>query len=255
MLLKGKSGLVTAAGSGIGRASALALAAQGAKVMVSDINDESGLETVRLIEEAGGVAKYMRCDVSDVAQVKALVQATVTAFGKLDFAHNNAGISGNNGPILSTSSERFDLSIKVNVHGLYYALKAEIEEMTKTGGGSIINTLSSAGMEGVMNMIDYSASKYSVHGMTKSAALEYGKHNIRVNGIAPGMTLTPAVAGWKNAAPEQFQKVEASIPMGRLGAPEDQANAVVFLASDMASYVTGVVIPVDGGYVAGKLAN
>lgn len=255
MLLEGKSGLVTAAGSGIGRASALALAAQGANVVVSDINDEFGLETVRLIEEAGGVAKYIRCDVSDEAQVKALVKATVDAFGRLDFAHNNAGLAGNNGPILSTSSERFDFSIKINVHGLYYALKAEIEEMVKAGGGSIINTVSCAGLEGTMNMIDYTASKFGAHGMTKSAALEYGKQNIRINGIAPGMTLTAAVEAWKDSSPDQAQKMEDSIPMGRLAKPEEQANAVVFLASDMASYITGVVLPIDGGFMAGKLAN
>lgn len=255
MLLKGKSGLVTAAGSGIGRASALALATQGANVMVSDINDEFGLETVRLIKEAGGVASYIRCDVSDEAQVRSLVKATVEEFGRLDFAHNNAGLAGNNAPLLSTNSDRFDFAIKINIHGLYYALKAEIEEMIKTGGGSIINTISCSGLEGTVNMIDYTASKFGAHGMTKTAALEYGKYNIRVNGIAPGMTLTPAVQAWKETSPEQSKKMEDSVPMGRLGNPEEQANGVVFLASDLASYVTGIILPIDGGYMAGSIAT
>ncbi|PYE43262.1 glucose 1-dehydrogenase [Paenibacillus barcinonensis] len=252
-LLENKAGLVTAAGSGIGRASAMALAKEGAKVMVSDINEESGKETVRLIEEAGGSASFFKCNVAIEEEVKGLVEATVAKFGKLDFAHNNAGMGPKPVPIAESPSEDFDRVIKINLYGMYYALKYEIIEMLKTGGGSIVNTSSGSGLEGMTNIVPYSASKWGVTGMTKSVALEYGKENIRVNAIAPGLTLTPQVEAWFEAAPEQAKATLGNIPSGKATKPEDQANAVVFLCSDLASQINGVILPVDGGFVAGKL--
>ncbi len=254
MLMEGKAGLVTAAGSGIGRQSAMTLATNGAKVMVSDINEESAKETVRLIQEAGGTADYFICNVASEEQVQALVAKTVEVFGKLDFAHNNAGIGAEQGPILKTSSEGFDRVMKVNVYGLYYSLKAQIEVMMKQGtGGAIVNTASGAGLEGVMNMVAYSSSKWAVNGMTKSVALEYARHGIRINSICPGMTLTPAVEHFFNAAADQAEVVRQSIPSGVVPTAEDQANAVLFLCSDLSKQITGQNLPVDGGYTAGKL--
>jgi len=252
-LMEGKAGLVTGAGSGIGRGSALAFAREGAKVMVSDIDEEAGKETVRLIEEAGGVASFFKCNVANEEEVIALVEATVSTFGKLDFAHNNAGIGSVTAPIAESDTSDWDKVIKINLYGVYFCIKHEIIAMLKNGGGAIVNTASDAGLEGVPNMVPYVASKWGINGITKSVALEYGKKGIRVNSICPGMTLTPAIEMWRNAAPEQAKAVEASIPTGKLATPEDQGNAAVFLCSDLAKQITGVTLPVDGGFVAGKL--
>lgn len=254
-IVEGKAGLVTGAGSGIGRGSALAFAREGAHVMVSDVNEESGKETVRMIEESGGSAKFFKCDVSNEEEVKALVDATVEAFGKLDFAHNNAGLGAATAPIAESRSEDFDKVIKINLYGTYYSMKHEVKAMLQNGGGSIVNTASGAGIEGVPNMADYVASKFGINGMTKTVALEYGQKGIRVNSICPGMTLTPAVEGWFEAAPDQAAAVKASLPSGDLATPEDQGNAAVFLCSDMARQISGVTLPVDGGFVAGKMQH
>lgn len=252
-LMDGKSGLVTAAGSGIGRASALALAEAGAQVMVSDINEEAGKETVRMIQEKGGTAEFFYCDASDESQVKALVDQTVSSFGKLDFAHNNAGVNLYQGRIGEADSEAWDKTLKITLYSTFYGMKHQVNAMVKNGGGSIVNTASGAGVEGVPNMPAYTAAKFAIVGITKSAALEYGGEGIRVNAIAPGATLTPAIEGWAQTAPDQFKAVQASIPSGQLAAPEDQGNAVLFLCSHLAKQINGVVLPVDGGFVAGKL--
>lgn len=249
----GKGGLVTGAGSGIGRASAFALANEGAKVMVSDINEEAGNETVKMIEQNGGEAKFFKCDVTDESQVKALVDETVSVFGKLDFAHNNAGMSFTQGKIGDTDSSGMDKTLKVTLYSTFYCIKHEVNVMAKSGGGAIVNTASGTGLEGVPNMSPYTMAKFGVVGLTKSTALEYGKQGIRVNAIAPGSTLTPALKGWAKDAPEQYEAVLRSIPSGKMAEPEDQANAVLFLCSDLAQQVNGIVVPVDGGFVAGKL--
>jgi NAD(P)-dependent dehydrogenase (short-subunit alcohol dehydrogenase family) len=251
--MEGKAGLVTGAGSGIGRGSALAFAREGAKVMVSDVNEEAGKETVRLIEKAGGVASFFKCNVAVEDEVKALIDATVSTFGRLDFAHNNAGIGSKTAPIAESETPDWDRVIQINLYGTYYCMKHEVIAMLKTGGGAIVNTASGAGLEGVPNMVPYVASKWAINGLTKSAALEYGQKGIRVNSICPGMTLTPAIASWFAAAPEQAEAVKASIPSGSLATPEDQGNAAVFLCSDLAAQISGVTLPVDGGFVAGKL--
>ena len=252
-MMIGKHGLVTGAGSGIGRASAMAFAREGAFVMVSDVNEEAGRETVRLIEEFGGTSDFFPCNVAVEEEVKALVQATVERFGRLDFAHNNAGIGVKTAPIAESETESFDRCIQVNLYGTYYAMKYEVQEMLKTGGGAIVNTASTAGLEGAPNLSGYSASKWAVNGLTKTVALEVGQQNIRVNSICPGMTLTPAVEHWFKEVPEQAEAFKASLPLGRVATPEEQANAAVYLCSDMAAYVNGVTLAIDGGGVAGKM--
>lgn len=252
-LMENKAGFVTAAGSGIGRASALALAKAGAKVMISDINEEAGHETVEMIEKLGGQAKFFKCDVSNEAEVEALVQETVTAFGKLDFAHNNAGGNFQQSRLADAQSADWDKTLQITLYGTFYSMKHAIKEMLKNGGGAIVNTASGAGMEGVMNMAAYVAAKHGIVGITKSAALEYARENIRVNAIAPGSTLTPAIEGWAKVAPEQYESVLRAMPNGTMSLPEDQGNAVLFLCSDLAKQINGVILPVDGGYVAGKI--
>ncbi|GAB4074087.1 glucose 1-dehydrogenase [Barrientosiimonas marina] len=251
--MAGKAGLVTAAGSGIGRESALAFANAGAKVMVSDLSKDTGQETVRLIKENGGEAVFFKCDVTDEDQVKALVDETVSAFGTLDFAHNNAGFSFSQNKIGDTDSDNWEKTVKVTLYGAFYGMKHEVNAMVKTGGGAIVNTASSAGVEGVMNMTPYSAAKFGVVGLTKSVALEYGRQGVRVNAFAPGSTLTPALKGWADSAPEQYEAILESIPSGDMADPQDQANAALFLCSDIAPQVNGVVLPVDGGFTAGKI--
>lgn len=252
-LLEGKAGLVTASGSGIGRASAIALAKEGAKVMVSDVSVEGGQETVKMIRDNGGEAQFLKCDVSDEEQVKALVDETVSAFGKLDFAHNNAGINAGLVKIGEMDSNDWDKTIKVTLYGTFYSIKHEVNAMIKTGGGAIVNSASGAGIEGSPNMAPYIASKHGIVGLTKSVALEYGKQGIRINSIAPGATITPAIERWSKDHPEQYNGVLESLPSGEMSTAEDQGNAVMFLCSDLAKQISGVTIPVDGGYTAGKL--
>lgn len=251
--MEGKSGLVTAAGAGIGRMSAQTFAEAGAQVMVSDLSEESGKETVELIKASGGKAEFFKCDVTDEEQVKALVDETVSKFGKLDFAHNNAGFSFSQGKIGDTESKDWDKTLKVTLYGVFYGMKHEVNAMLKTGGGAIVNTASTAGIEGVTNMTPYSAAKHGVVGITKSVALEYGKQGIRVNAFAPGATLTAALEGWAKEAPEQFEAIKDSIPSGDLALPQDQAYAALFLCSDIAPQVNGVILPVDGGFAAGSI--
>lgn len=252
-LMEGKAGFVTAAGSGIGRASAFALAKAGAKVMISDVNEAGGLETVQMIEDMGGDAKFFKCDVSNEDEVKALVDETVNAFGKLDFAHCNAGGNFQQSRLVDADSSAWDKTLQITLYGTFYSMKHAISAMLKTGGGTIVNTASGAGMEGVMNMAAYVAAKHGIVGLTKSAALEYARENIRVNAIAPGSTLTPGIEGWAKVAPDQYDAVLRAMPNGTMSLPEDQGNAVLFLCSDLSKQINGVILPVDGGYVAGKI--
>ncbi|PIC72909.1 SDR family NAD(P)-dependent oxidoreductase [Sporosarcina sp. P17b] len=254
-MMVGKAGLVTGSGSGIGRASALALAKAGAKVMVSDVSEEAGQETVQMIKDLGGEAAFIACDVSNEEQVIALVDKTVETFDQLDFALNNAGINKGQKPIGELDSKDWDLTLKVNLYGTFYCIKHEVNAMLKTGGGAIVNTASGAGLEGSPNMTPYTASKHAIAGLTKSVALEYGQQGITINSIAPGATITPAIEGWAKTSPEQYEAVLASLPAGRMSTAEDQANAVVFLCSDLARSISGVTLAVDGGYTAGKMQS
>lgn len=248
--MQDKVGIITAAGSGIGRQSALAFAEEGAKVVVSDINEEAGNETVRLVKELGGDALFIRCNVAIEQEVIDLVKQTVKHYGRLDWAHNNAGIGAPSKPIAETDTSDWDRCIQITQTSLYLSLKHQIPAMLESGGGAIVNTASTSGLLGSENLATYSAAKWAVNGMTKSVALEYGKKGIRVNSICPGMTLTPAVEAWANEVPEQAKFMENSIPMGRMGRPEEQAQAAVWLCSDKASYITGVNLAVDGGQTA-----
>lgn len=245
-------GIVTAAGNGIGRASALAFAAAGATVVVSDIDDAAGAETVRLIEEAGGTATYQHADVSIEDDVVALVAAAVGRHGRLDWAHNNAATNVRAAPVSAQQRERWDRVLSVTLTGTMLCLKHEILQMQHQGtGGAIVNTSSVSGLIGQANQSAYVAAKWGVIGLTKTAALENAALGIRVNAICPGMTATVATVRWAETDPSGFEAFRSAIPTQQPATPEQQARVAVWLCSDAASYVTGVAMPVDGGVTAG----
>lgn len=249
--MEGKVALITGAASGIGRASALALAREGAAVCASDINESGAAETAQLIMDSGGRAIACHCDVTDVAQVGALVEATVAAFGRLDAAVNNAGISGHFTQRLHEADDDiFDRVINVNMRGVWHCMKAELNQMLRQESGSIVNIASVAGLIGAPKAADYSASKHAVVGLTKSAALDYAKLGIRVNAVCPAYTDTAMVKGAIANNPIMAAIMTRAIPMGRLGQPEEIAEAVLWLCSDAASFVTGHALVLDGGLLA-----
>ncbi len=245
--------LVTGGGSGIGRASALAFAREGAKVVVADVDVDGGQETVRLIEAAEGTARFVRADVSQAAEVAALVEQAVATYGRLDCALNNAGIQGDIKQTAECSQENWDRIIATNLTGVWLCMKHEIPHMLNQGWGTIVNTASNFGLVGSNGMPAYSASKHGVLGLTKTAALEYAKSGIRVNAVCPGPVQTPLVDKVLAAQPELgdqiIKAIEAREPVGRMGRPEEIAEAVVWLCSDAASFVTGTAMSVDGGFV------
>jgi NAD(P)-dependent dehydrogenase (short-subunit alcohol dehydrogenase family) len=251
-LLDDRAGLVTGAGSGIGRASARAFAAEGAKVAVSDIDDHAGRETVELIRASGGEAFYVHADASSEPEVEALVAAVVERYGRLDWAHNNAGVGSPVAPVVEQKLEWFNAVLGLDLLGMMFALKHEVAQMLAQGhGGAIVNTASNAGLIGVVGMSPYVAAKAGVIGLTRTVALENAAFGIRVNALCPGIVGTPAVEAWVREVPEQAKAVEASIPMQRISTPEEQADVAVFLCSDKASYITGVALSVDGGQMIG----
>lgn len=249
-LMQDKVGIVTGAGNGIGKASALAFAAEGAKVVVSDISEEAGQKVVDLIKAQNGEAAFVKCNVASEEEVKHLVDETVRIFGRLDWAHNNAGIGAPTMPVNEVETAKWQRTIDITLTGTFLCLKYETEAMLKTGGGAIVNTASTGGLAGTPGLSPYTSAKHGVNGITKTVALEMGKKGIRVNSICPGMTETEAVKHWRAESPEQADAYESEIPMGRMGTIEEQANAAVFLCSDKASYITGVNLPVDGGETA-----
>src|SRR5450830_610759 len=249
-LVEGKIALVTGAGSGIGRASARAFAREGAKVVVVDVVVGGGEETVAMIKADGGDAVFVRCDVSSAAEVEAAVKSAVDPDGRLDCAHNNAGIEG---PMTSTvdyAEADWDRLLGINLKGEWLCMKYEIPRMLTGGGGAIVNTASIAGLVGFQGLPSYSASKFGVNGITKVAALEYAPVGIRVNSVCPGVIQTPMVDRLIAANPEMEAALVAGTPMGRLGRPEEIAEAVVWLCSDRASFVTGHNMVVDGAFTA-----
>ena len=249
--LEGKSALVTGAASGIGRASALALASAGAAVCVSDINLKDAEETARLIHDAGGQAIARPCDVTDRADVQAMIAATVAAFGRLDAAVNNAGISGHfYQRFHEADDDMFARVLDVNLRGVWHCMKAELPPMLAQGSGAIVNIASVAGLIGAPRAADYTASKHAVVGLTKSAALDYAQSGIRVNAVCPAYTDTAMVQGAVAGNPVMASIMTRAIPMGRLGRAEEIAEAVVWLCSDASSFVTGHALVLDGGLVA-----
>ena len=249
--LTSKTALVTGAASGIGRASALALARAGAAVCVSDINLEGVEETAQLISAAGGQVIARHCDVTDKNAVQAMVAAALSAFGRLDAAVNNAGVSGHFYQRLhEADDDMFERVIDVNLRGVWHCMKAELPPMRAQGSGAIVNIASVAGLIGAPKAADYSASKHAVVGITKSAALDYAKSGIRVNAVCPAYTDTAMVQGAVAGNPAMASIMTRAIPMGRLGRAEEVAEAVVWLCSDASSFVTGHALVLDGGLVA-----
>jgi NAD(P)-dependent dehydrogenase (short-subunit alcohol dehydrogenase family) len=248
--IEGKIVLVTGGSSGIGRATALAFARAGSCVAVADVMEEGGEQTVQMVREAGGDAQFFRADVSSAADVEALVRGVVDRFGRLDFAHNNAGVEGRVGPLEELTEQEFERVININLKGVWLCIKYEVPEMLKTGGGAIVNTASVAGLLGFANSSAYVASKHAVVGLTKTAALEYARRGIRVNAVCPGVILTPMVQRVIDANPAMESALAGMEPVGRLGTPEEIADAVVYLCSENASFVTGFAMAVDGGLIA-----
>jgi len=243
----GKVVLVTGGGGGIGRASALAFAKAGARVAVVDRDVAAGTETTRLIEATGAKALFIQTDVTQAAQVEAMVAQVVAHFGRLDCAFNNAGIEEEHMRLADCSEDTFDRIMAVNVKGVWLCLKYELAQMLKQGGGAIVNTASVAGLVGAPKMAAYSASKHAVLGLTKSAAVEYGRKNIRVNALCPGVIRTAMFDRAVQADPKVGPAVAQLHPIGRIGEADEVASVVLWLSSDAASFVTGHAHTVDGG--------
>ena len=247
-LLQDKVAIVTGAGSGIGRDVAFQFGAEGARVVVSDINDAGGNETVARLRDRGAEALYVRADTSKPGDNEALVAAAVKAFGALDVAVNNAGIGGASAPVGEYPIESWDKVIAINLTGVFLGMRYQIPAMLDRGGGAIINMASVLGQVGFRNSAAYVAAKHGVVGLTKSAGLEYGPKKIRVNAVGPGFILTPLLE--QNLSPEALKALEGMHAFGRLGESPEVAELVTWLASDKASFVTGSYYPVDGGYLA-----
>lgn len=245
---EGKVALVTGAGSGIGRASAAAFASQGAKVIVSDISEKGGMETVRAIRSAGGEATFVKTDITKPSDVEALINAAVDKYGRLDCAHNNAGITGYSTKVVECSLEEWDDVMNVNLRGIFLCLKYEIQQMIKQGGGAIVNASSTMGVVAHESGAAYVASKHAIIGLTKSTALAYVKDNIRINALCPGNTETPIFDHVKKNMPAVYEGLILATPIGRFAQPDEIANAVLWLCSDAASYCIGHTMIVDGGY-------
>jgi NAD(P)-dependent dehydrogenase (short-subunit alcohol dehydrogenase family) len=238
--------VVTGASSGIGRQSALRFAEEGASVVVADVDEDGGHETVQLIQEDGGDATFVRTDVTDQGDVEAMVQTAVDTYGGLDFAHNNAGIEGDSPSLADDSDDNWDRVIGINLTGVWRCMKAEIPVMLEGGGGRIVNTASISGLTG-SGGAPYVASKHGVIGLTRKAAIDYSGENIRVNAVCPGIIDTPMVDRAKEELGDLIDQMSAATPAGRVGQPEEIASAVVWLCSDDASFAMGHPFTLDGG--------
>ncbi|KQT16225.1 oxidoreductase [Methylobacterium sp. Leaf399] len=247
----GKIAFVTGATSGIGRATALAFAKAGAAVTVADVSEEGNLETARLIEEAGGRVLAVRCDVSEAGDVKAALDRTIRTFGRLDVAFNNAGIEQPMAPVAEIEDKDFDRIVAINLRGLFLCMKHQVPLLLKAGGGAIVNTSSGAGVRGFAGQAAYAATKHGVIGMTRSAALDYAKHGLRINAICPGIVDTPMMQRFTGGTPDGIARVIAQEPVGRMGRPEEIAAAVLYLCSDLAAFTIGHAMVVDGGQTVG----
>lgn len=246
----GKVALVTGGGTGIGRATAIAFAREGAKVVIGNRNVEAGESTVQAISDSGGEASFLRTDVSSEDDIKALVEHAVATYGRLDVAFNNAGIGGATGPLADQSTDNYDKVMAINVKGVWLSMKYEIQAMLKSGGGAIVNNSSVGGLFGFAGVGIYSASKHAVMGLTKSGALEYSAHGVRINAVNPAVIRTPMAEGLAETRNVETDDFAAYHPIGRIGEPEEVAEAVLWLCSDKASFVTGTAMSVDGGFTA-----
>jgi len=246
----GKVALVTGGASGLGRASAIALAQEGAKVAVSDVSVSEGETTARMISAAGGQAIFVRADVTNSAEVEALVQETAKTFGRLDLALNNAGIDGVRARTADYPEDAWRQVININLTGVFLCLKFELPLMVKQGSGVIINMSSVAGVTGFPGHAAYTASKHGVIGLTKTAAIDYAKAGIRVNAICPAYTRTPMLSRMLEQRPDLEAKLISRVPLRRLGTAEEVAQAVLYLFSDAAAFITGHSLVMDGGIVA-----
>lgn len=242
--------LITGASAGIGRSTAVEFGRLGAKVVVSDVDDAGGEETLAMVREAGGEGIYVHADVSSLEQVDALFDQIVKHYDRLDFACNNAGIEGEQAKTGDCSLENWRRTLGVNLDGVFYCMRKELELMLPRGKGSIINMSSVAGLSGFPNLPAYVASKHAVVGLTKAAALEYAQTGVRINAICPGVIDTPMVERTTGGDPDVEQQYVAMEPVGRMGEPEEIADAVVWLCSERSSFVTGTAIPIDGGFTA-----
>jgi NAD(P)-dependent dehydrogenase (short-subunit alcohol dehydrogenase family) len=248
--LSGKVALVTGGTSGIGKASAITLAQAGAKVVVAGRRQAEGEETIRLLQASGGDGFFVATDVSKEADVQTLIEKTMAHYGRLDIAFNNAGVDQETTPLPEQTEATYDRIMDINVKGVWLSLKHEIPAMLKNGGGAIVNTTSGLGLVGAVGVPIYVASKHAVEGLTKSVALEYAKQGIRVNAVSPGLIQTEMFDRTVQTNTELMEYFKTTLPMGRIGTPQEVVNAVLWLCSDASSFVTGQSLTVDGGYTA-----
>ena len=250
MSFSGQVALVTGAANGIGRATAQAFASAGLKVVVSDVDVTGGEQAVDLIRQAGGEALFVRCDVSRDAEVQALMTSVIEAYGRLDYAFNNAGIEIEKGRLNEGSEAEFDAIMGVNVKGVWLCMKYQLPLLMAQGGGAIVNTASVAGLGAAPKMSIYSASKHAVIGLTKSAAIEFAKKKVRVNAVCPAVIDTDMFRRAYEADPKKGEFAAAMHPVGRIGKVEEVAAAVLYLCSDDAAFTTGQALAIDGGVTA-----
>ncbi|MBW2271081.1 MAG: SDR family oxidoreductase [Deltaproteobacteria bacterium] len=248
--LEGKIVVVTGSGSGIGKATALALAQEGAKVLVAEIDPPSGEETVRAIGQQGGEAVFVKTDVTREADAQALVKAAVATYGRLDCAVNNAGIEGDTARTAECTTENFERVLSINVMGVFLGMKYQIPQMASQGGGAIVNVASTMGVVAHPDVPAYVASKHAVIGLTKSTALGAVQEGIRVNAVCPGNTNTQLIRKWGEREPEAYAQLMGMTPVGRLAEPQEIANAIVWLCSEASSYCTGHALLIDGGFTS-----
>ncbi|HET9056720.1 MAG TPA: SDR family oxidoreductase [Chitinophagaceae bacterium] len=249
-IFEGKVAIVTGGSFGIGRATALAFARRGAKVVVADWVEDKNNETIKLIKSVGGEAIFVQCDVSSSIEVRNLIEKTVARYGRIDYAFNNAGIEGHTANTHECTEDNWDKTIGINLKGIWLCMKNEIPQMLKVNKGVIVNCASVAGLGGFPGLPAYVVSKHGVVGLTKTAALEYAKSGIRINAVCPGVihtSMIDRITGKDKEVEKQYINME---PVGRMGNPEEVAEAVIWLCSDNASFVTGVAFPVDGGFSA-----
>ncbi|MBT2663406.1 glucose 1-dehydrogenase [Bacillus sp. ISL-45] len=247
-----KVAVITGGGSGLGQATAVRLAEEKVNIAVVDISEKGGNETVEMVRKLGVEAIFIKADVSKQADVKNYVDQTVEQFGKIDYFFNNAGISGSGSYFLDSSIEEIEQIVGINLLGALYGVRYVAGVMLKNGGGSIVNTASSAGVIGQDSVVTYSATKHGIIGLTKSMVAEYGKDGLRVNAIAPGPTETPMVKAFYEANPAMKENATKGIPQRRLGKPEEVAELVTFLLTSKAEYINGEVIRIDGGFTNTK---